>query len=72
MVEDWFLWFLGFLCVLFVAAILFLPYKLAEVGCASKAEMMQTEYEYGVLKGCWVQTDSGFVDYQRLIYTKVR
>lgn len=70
MVEDWFLWFLGFLCVLFVAAILFLPNKLAEVGCASKAEMLKTDYEYSFFKGCWVRTDSGWVDYDRQIYTK--
>lgn len=69
--PDRFLLILCILAVIFVTSIVFLLYKVSQVECASKAAMMKTEYEHGLVKGCWVKTDSGWVDYMRLIYTNV-
>jgi len=35
----------------------------ADHACAKRAEIMQTEYQYGFWEGCWVKDEGKWVEY---------
>lgn len=38
----------------------------ADHACAKRAEIMQTEYQYGFWQGCWVKDEGKWVEYRTL------
>lgn len=45
-----------------------LPVRLAaDYACASRAEILETEYQYGLLQGCWIRgKDGDWVEYDKI------
>ena len=39
----------------------------AKYTCEAKAEAQNLEWDFGVIKGCMVKTENGWMDYERLI-----
>lgn len=36
------------------------------MSCASKASVMQKEYNYGIMSGCMIKTEKGFIPIQNI------
>ena len=51
-----------------------LPVRLAaDYACASRAEIMQTDYQYGLLQGCWIRDKEGaWVEYSKIKHVEVK
>ena len=38
----------------------------ADHACAKRAEMLETEYQYGFWQGCWVKDEGKWVEYNTI------
>ena len=38
----------------------------ADHACAVRAEMLETEYQYGFWKGCWIKDEGKWVEYRTI------
>lgn len=45
-----------------------LPVRLAaDYACAARAEILETDYQYGLLQGCWIRDkDGAWVEYSKI------
>lgn len=58
------------ICAIIVLPLCGVSYFGTKYTCKSKAEAQNLEWDFGVAKGCMVKTESGWMDYDRLIYKK--
>lgn len=56
--------------VIFLLPVIGIVYWAEKSQCEAKATKQNLEYDYGLLQGCMVKTDKGWMDYDRLIYKK--
>ena len=51
-----------------------LPVRLAaDYACAARAEILETDYQYGLLQGCWVRgKDGAWVEYSKIKHVEVK
>jgi hypothetical protein len=46
-----------------VVCVAFPAHIAADHSCAKRAEMLETEYQYGFWEGCWVKDEGKWVEY---------
>lgn len=54
------------LLIAFIAVIAIASTTFNWMSCASKASVMQKEYSYGIMSGCMIKTEKGFIPLQNM------
>lgn len=44
----------------------------ADHACAKRAELLETEYQYGFWQGCWVKSEGKWVEYSKIRTVEVK